>query len=137
MQGGFPRVKYILLGLGGAIGASLRYFVSIFPLFNQATAFPFATLIVNLLGSFILGFLSSGFELHLKINPAYIFAFKTGVIGSFTTFSTLSVQVFSLLNNQHFLLAFIYILLSSVVGLCFAYLGIKMGERLLKKESEI
>lgn len=133
----FSKVKYFLLGLGGAIGASLRYIVSVLFLVNQTPAFPFATLTVNLLGCFILGFLSSGFELNLKVDTQYLFTFKTGLIGSFTTFSTFSVEVFSLLENEHFLLAFIYIFLSAILGLFFAFLGIKIGERLVKRERAV
>lgn len=127
-------MNYILIGFGGAVGASLRYLTSIlFMSLNQASAFPFATLTVNLLGSFILGLLSSGLESHLKIDKKYLPALKTGLIGGFTTFSTLSVETFSLLENQYFLFAFIYIFVSAMFGLLFASLGIKIGERLVKR----
>lgn len=130
-------MKYLLLGIGGAVGASSRYIISLLFLVNQAPVFPFATLIVNLFGCLILGFLTSGFEVKLKINAEYMFALKTGLIGSFTTFSTFSVEVFSLLENHHFLLALIYILLSAILGLLFAFLGIKIGEQFVDKEKAI
>lgn len=128
-------MNYLLIGFGGAVGASLRYFTSIlFMSLNQASVFPFATLTVNLLGSFIFGLLSSGLESHLKIDEKYLPALKTGLIGGFTTFSTLSVETFALLENQYFLFAFIYIFVSAMFGLLFASLGIKIGRRFVKKE---
>lgn len=130
-------MKYLLPGLGGAVGAGLRYFVSLLFLASHGSAFPFATLTVNLFGCLILGILSSGFELSLKIDNKYLFAFKTGLIGSFTTFSTFSVEVFSLLRNNHILFALIYVLLSSVLGLSFAFIGIKTGKRFVEKEKAL
>ncbi|WP_188385719.1 fluoride efflux transporter CrcB [Ornithinibacillus halotolerans] len=127
-------MTYILIGLGGAIGASLRYFVSIIFHTDLVASFPYATLTVNLIGCLILGIFSSGFELKRRINPRYLFAFKTGVIGSFTTFSTFSVEVLTMIQHHQYYLTIIYILLSSILGLFLAYLGIKIGEYLSQRE---
>lgn len=112
-------MQYIFLGVFGSIGATLRYIVSI--LIPTRDTFPFSTLTVNLLGCFFLGLLSSGLE--SKLNPKYLPALKTGLIGSFTTFSTFSVEVVQLLQHHHYLYAFCYLFISCIFGLVFAGLG--------------
>ncbi|MED4473582.1 CrcB family protein [Oceanobacillus caeni] len=71
-------MQHVLLGIAGSIGAILRYMISILFSTNQLLVFPFATVTVNLLGCFILGLLSSGLELMIKVEPKYLTAFKTG-----------------------------------------------------------
>ena len=104
-------MQMILLGIGGSIGAALRYSISLLLLTNDTAGFPFATVAVNLAGCFLLGMLSSGFELKITANPDYLSALKTGLIGSFTTFSTFSVEVMQLLQNQSYFFAILYRLL--------------------------
>lgn len=122
-------MQLILLGLAGSIGATLRYLISILFLTNESFIFPFATMTVNLLGCFILGLFSSGLELTLKMKPNYIIAIKTGLIGSFTTFSTFSVEVIQLFQQQYYLYSFLYILISAVFGLGCVALGLNIGKR--------
>lgn len=130
-------MQYVLLGIGGSIGATLRYIVAILFLTNQTPEFPYATLVVNLLGCFVLGLLSSGLELRIKVDSKYLFAFKTGLIGSFTTFSTFSVEVIQLLQHNQFLFALIYTFISAIFGLGFTTLGLNFGKRLREKERAI
>lgn len=124
----------ILIGIGGAVGASLRYSVSILLLTNETVAFPFATVAVNLAGCFLLGMLSSGLELKITANPDYLSAFKTGLIGSFTTFSTFSVEVFQLLQHHSYFLAILYIFISAIFGFLFVALGMKTGKSLSERK---
>jgi len=127
----------ILIGIGGAIGAALRYSVSLLFLTNVTAGFPFATVGVNLAGCFLLGMLSSGFELKLIKNPDYLSAFKTGLIGSFTTFSTFSVEVIQLLQHHSYLFAILYIFISAIFGLLFVVLGMKIGKSLSEREEPV
>ncbi|MEK5078869.1 fluoride efflux transporter CrcB [Solibacillus sp. FSL W7-1436] len=127
----------ILIGIGGAIGAALRYGVSLLLFTNETAAFPFATVAVNLAGCFLLGLLSSGLELKLTANPDYLSAFKTGLIGSFTTFSTFSIEVIQLLEHHFYFSAFLYILISAIFGLIFVALGMKIGKSLSEREKSV
>ncbi|MGE7984516.1 fluoride efflux transporter CrcB [Solibacillus sp. NPDC093137] len=127
----------ILIGIGGAIGAALRYSVSLLLLTNEITAFPFATVAVNLAGCFLLGMLSSGLELKISANPDYLSAFKIGLIGSFTTFSTFSVEVIQLLLHHFYLSAILYIFISAIFGLIFVAFGMKIGKSLSEREEPV
>lgn len=130
-------MQMILIGIGGAIGAVLRYIVSLLLLTNETAAFPFATVAVNLAGCFLLGLLSSGLELKISANPDYLSAFKTGLIGSFTTFSTFSVEVIQLLLHHFYLSAILYIFISAIFGLIFVAFGMKIGKSLSEREEPV
>ena len=130
-------VQHVLLGIAGSIGATLRYMISILFSTNQLLVFPFSTVTVNLLGCFILGLLSSSLELKINVEPKYLTAFKTGLIGSFTTFSTFSVEVIQLLQHNYYLYAIIYILNSAIFGLGFAALGLNLGKRLGERKRSL
>lgn len=111
---------YLYIGLAGALGAISRYLVGIF--FYTSSPFPFATLFVNLVGCYALAYLSSRityFSSQLKT------VIGTGFIGSFTTFSTLSVETIQLFEQGEVLLAFVYILVSIVGGIFMSNLGWK------------
>lgn len=121
-------MQMILIGVGGSIGATLRYAVSLLFFTNETIAFPFATLIVNLVGCFLLGLVSSGLELKLTADSNYLSALKTGLIGSFTTFSTFSVEAIQLLQHHYYFYAITYIFMSAIFGIGFVALGIKIGK---------
>ncbi|MFJ5768305.1 fluoride efflux transporter CrcB [Psychrobacillus sp. NPDC093180] len=111
---------YLYIGLAGALGAISRYLVGIF--FYTSSSFPFATLFVNLVGCYALAYLSSRITYFSSQLKAVI---GTGFIGSFTTFSTLSVETIQLFEQGKVLLAFVYILVSIVGGIFMSNLGWK------------
>ncbi|CDO03160.1 camphor resistance protein CrcB [Oceanobacillus picturae] len=115
------------VGLGGMLGAVGRYAISI--AFPADSIFPFATLIANLVGCFLLSFL-----MHLKIikkrlSPAIFTALTVGLIGAFTTFSTLSLETISLWSEIP-ILAIGYVFISVIAGLACCFLGLKLAYRL-------
>jgi len=125
---------WIYVGLGGVIGSLLRYAVSVLTVNITYHHFPLPTFLVNLIGSFLLGLLSSYFlEKEFRQRKMYT-ALTTGVIGSFTTFSTFNNEVVQLIYDANDTIAIIYLFLSIILGLSFAYLGMKMGRRWSKNE---
>lgn len=105
------KIFYILLG--GALGTFFRYFLSnIFIIKNN---FPFCTLIINFLGSFLIGLIAF-YSKKYNINENFFLFVKIGVCGGFTTFSSFSLETFQLLENGKFFYAFSYIVLS--ISLC-------------------
>ncbi|SER33645.1 CrcB protein [Gracilibacillus ureilyticus] len=113
---------YLLIGLAGFIGAVLRYLVGL-PFSSEEAVFPFGTLIANLAGSFILAYLTNILFKKWPIPANIQTALATGLIGSFTTFSTLSVEMVTLLQHNKTLLAFIYFVISLFGGLWMSRLG--------------
>lgn len=116
-------MNFICVGIGGAIGAMGRYAISLIPV---KTGFPILTLITNILGAVLIGFIVGVTDLHKDISPNRVLFWKTGVCGGFTTFSTFSLEAFTLLENRIYLAGGIYIALS--VTCCI--LGIFCGKRL-------
>lgn len=122
--------KFLAVGLGGALGAILRYLISLLPL---KSSFPVWTLLTNLLGAVAIGFIA-GLSARNQLPGCAALFWKTGVCGGFTTFSTFSLEAYSLLERGQKSSGTVYILLS--VLLCLG--GIAVGQaaaRLLMKTS--
>ncbi len=118
-------IKNILyVGIGGFLGSSSRYVISRY----LNTHFPYGTLLVNVLGSLILGFLSYRLIRQENFPPEMILLISTGFIGAFTTFSTYMVETHVLFNEQQLLLGFVNLFANLVLGFFFAYIGIYLGK---------
>lgn len=119
--------------IGGGLGSVLRYLANITvgsackDSFCSAFASTFATLSVNILGSFLIGFLYSIFIQKTGMPPALKLAVTVGFCGGLTTFSTFSIESYDLLKNGEIFSALGYILLSVVVCIIMSALGIYMG----------
>ena len=115
-------IQFVIVGLGGALGSMLRYLISLIPVNNT---FPFLTLITNLLGALLIGFIV-GLSDNLFISKKFLLFLKTGVCGGFTTFSTFSLEAVQLFQRGEPFLGTIYAILSVI--LCLS--GIILGEYL-------
>ena len=123
----------LLTFIGCALGGVLRYLGTLMIARFFGEVFPWGTLIINAVGSFLLGlFLGSGFvakELWLSSNGAYTFA-ALGFCGGLTTFSTFSLQTFSLISKQARGKALANILGSVLLCVFCVFSGYAMGEGL-------
>lgn len=117
---------YLLVGIAGALGAILRYLIGSSLFIN--TLFPFATLSINLVGSFLLAWLTTNLFKRFSISSSMKTAIGTGFVGSFTTFSTLSVETVELFKNERILIGILYILASIVGGILMSRLGFKVSK---------
>ena len=122
-------LAFLSVGLGGFLGSVARYGLSLlFP----ATAFPFATFIINLVGSFGLGFVA-GLDMDGYISSRNFSLFmRVGVFGGFTTFSTFSLESVQLLQSGRTGYAVLYMVASLLVCLIGAFAGL-MCARLVGK----
>ena len=120
-------IKILIAGCGGFFGAAARYSVSL-AIGKAGTfhGFPLATLAVNLLGAFFIGFFSQFFALHFPQKDKLLLFLTTGVMGGFTTFSTFSLETVNLFQQGKAVFACANILLS--VALCL--LGVLAGKAL-------
>jgi len=124
-------MKFLYLALGGSIGAIIRYLVSLFSIRYLAWGLPMGTLLVNLIGSFLIGFAfvflgRDQIALNLKI---FLFI---GIFGSFTTFSTYMFESYEMFKAGAAKLAVFYILLSNILGLVMVFLGFYLGQLIEK-----
>jgi CrcB protein len=116
--------QFGIVALGGALGATLRYAVSEWV---SVESFPYATLSVNLLGSFLLGVLAVGLAQNLlSANMALLLGM--GVLGAFTTMSTFSLETVQMFEQGKGSLAIVYVALTMALGPLLALLGWKIGE---------
>jgi CrcB protein len=98
-------IKLFAVGLGGFFGALARYGLSGFVHARYAGVFPLGTLLVNVLGCLVIGAVISLVELRQLFSPAVRLFLTIGLLGSFTTFSTIGYETFELLKERDLLLA--------------------------------
>ena len=115
-------MNWIAIAIGGALGAMARYGVSTLVFDASAQRFPYATLSVNVLGSFAMGFLFVIIAEKAMLPPVMRSMLMVGFLGAFTTFSTFSLDALGLWQNGHLLMALVYAL--GTVVLCLAAVGL-------------
>ncbi len=91
--------EFLFVALGGAIGAMARYAISLIPV---KTGFLILTLITNIAGAILIGFIVGLTSNKDNISGNTVLFWKTGVCGGFTTFSTFSLEAFNLLDNKQY-----------------------------------
>ena len=119
--------KVLWIGLAGALGALLRTMIG--QVVHDEYGFPIATFTVNIIGTFLLCFLVAGMVRKLSTKKDVQEAITTGFLGSFTTFSALSVETVLLVENEQVLLALMYVGLSILFGLGAGLLGFHFGRK--------
>ncbi len=107
---------------GGGLGAVLRYLISLN--ISKHIGFPFSTFLVNLVGSFLIGFLTVIFIEKSDINPALKISLTVGVCGGLTTFSTFSLELYEMITNNLIFNALLYIALSILLCLSAVTIGV-------------
>ncbi len=118
----------LLIALGGAVGSVLRYLLSLSVHNVLGRDFPYGTLAVNIIGSFIMGFLAMFFvERFVAAAGEWRSLLMIGFLGGFTTFSSFSFETLSLLEDGDLLRAFLNIVLSMGLCLIAVWLGAKLG----------
>jgi len=115
--------RFLLVSLGGAIGSGARYLVSSGAQAWLGSAFPVGTLVVNVLGSFLICAI-----MHLALSANLIGAdvrlfLTTGVLGGFTTFSAFGHETLQFARGGSFLLAMLYVAATLVLGLAAGLAG--------------
>ena len=120
-------IQLIYVASGGAVGAVLRYLTSNFYKFYFPN-FPIGTLFINFMGSFLIGILASNLESR---GTSYIFIkyfLIIGILGSFTTFSTFSLETIQLVNDKKLFLSLVYIFLSISLCILGAFFGFNINK---------
>ena len=118
-------MNFIFVGLGGAVGAVLRYCISLLPV---KTAFPVLTFITNIIGALAIGLVAAlAAKHHLPDN--LVLMLKTGVCGGFTTFSTFSLEAYNLVNGGNVTLGILYAVLSLICCVAAVFLGMAVAGR--------
>jgi CrcB protein len=121
---------YIAIAIGGTIGCWSRYAMTNLVQTVYGKDFPYATMSINLLGSFLMGFLFIATLERLTISPDLRTGILTGGLGGFTTFSTFEMETFLLIEQGSFARAALYVLLSVGLGFLGAFAGVYLARNL-------
>jgi CrcB protein len=113
----------LIIALGGGIGSMARYLLSVFVQNKFDIFFPFGTLTVNVVGSFILGMLMGMADRGSLISQEWKLFLAVGLCGGFTTFSTFASENLALLRDGEYLYAIGYMGLSVFLGITLVYFG--------------
>lgn len=116
--------------LGGALGSGARYLAVSGVQARLGATFPWGTLTVNLVGSFLLGLLLPIGLRGTVLGPTATIALSVGLLGGFTTYSSFSVETLSLLQRGAFAAAFANVAATLLLCLAASWLGVQLGERL-------
>jgi fluoride exporter len=119
--------KIFLVLIGGSLGAVCRYAAGLLAVRWFGASFPWGTLVVNLVGCFLIGLAFSLAEKSAIMGPQARLFFVTGYLGALTTFSSYAMETISSLRAGTYLVAVANILLNNIVGLALVVAGIWVG----------
>lgn len=119
---------YLLVGAGGFLGAIARYMLAVWIGQRWGRSFPLGTFVINISGSFLIGFLMSIMTEKLMLNPQWRLFLVVGFLGAYTTFSTFQYETGSLLRDGEWFVAILNVVSSIILG----FAALKLGEMLAK-----
>ncbi|MBU3915120.1 fluoride efflux transporter CrcB [bacterium] len=123
-----PFFSILAIGIGGFFGAISRYLIASRMSMWLGDSFPFGTLTVNAIGSFLLGFLSRYLLEHLIVNELIRIGLLVGFLGAFTTFSTFSYESVTLLQDGDMLKALLNILSNGIICVVLCFIGLQLAK---------
>lgn len=123
-------MNWLLVAIGGALGASLRYAASLY-LFKSAQHFPWATWSVNLFGCFLAGVFFALSQKYPVLQQEARLLLMVGILGGFTTFSSFGLETFQLIRQGQFPLALAYTVSSVIIGVICLAIGFYIFQMIL------
>lgn len=121
--------KIAFIAAGGAFGAVARYLVNISPAAGVFERFPLPTLLINVGGSFLLGFFLIFLTDRVAISDGLRMGIMVGFLGAFTTFSTFEAEIYGLVRERHYSTSVYYVVLSVALG----FVGLALGASLARR----
>lgn len=121
--------KLILVLFGGAVGTGFRYGVNylVVAWFGQPPKYPYATFLINITGSLLIGFLAEWFDARSTVSPELRAMVLVGVLGGYTTFSSFSLETLNLIRDSKPGAALLYSAGSVLLGLLAVWLGVQLA----------
>jgi len=122
---------YVLVFLGGGLGAMARHGVNLAAARMLGIGFPYGTVIVNVTGSLLMGLLAGLFALKLDLSQGWRLFLTTGILGGYTTFSAFSLDTALLYERGEFGSAAAYVLVSVLVSVASLFAGLWIARQLV------
>ncbi len=113
--------EILIVGFGGFFGSILRYLIGFIPI-NETGTFPVNTFLINILGTLCISLIAFYITKNVEYNENMILFLKVGFCGGFTTFSTFALETGDLIKAGNAEIAFIYVLLSVIIGITIIFL---------------
>jgi fluoride exporter len=126
----YVMMKYVMVGIGGAVGSVLRFWVSSYLGERIGTRFPFGTFAVNITGSFLIGFIVTLLASKANWDPNWRYLIPIGFIGGYTTFSAFEYETLRSVQDGKILVASLNVILSVTLGFAAVWLGTVAGRSL-------
>lgn len=117
---------FFIVFVGAGIGGALRHGVNLVVMRGLGMGFPWGTLAINVLGSFLMGVIAEYFALRAGLPQPWRLFLTTGILGGFTTFSTYSLEIAGLYENGNGGLSAVYAVGSVVLGVAGLFLGLAL-----------
>ena len=119
--------KILSVAVGGAFGAVARYLINVSPLATIFQNFPLPTFVINVTGSFLIGFLLILLTDRFEVSEVVRMAVIVGFLGAFTTFSTFEIEIYGLTSEREYATTLLYLLLSVVGGFVAVVAGVRLA----------
>lgn len=123
-------IRYVMLALGGALGAIARYQVTLLVQNRVPVGFPWGTFVVNVTGCLVMGIATTLLTERLVVHPEWRYLIPIGFIGSYTTFSAFEMEAFHAGAEGAFLIAGAYVVSSVIAGYIALWAGVVIARLL-------
>ena len=120
--------KYVMVGIGGFLGAIARFWLGGYIGNRMGTRFPYGTFIINCSGSFVIGFIVTLLAERTHWSPSWRYLIPIGFVGAYTTFSTFEYETLRAIQDGSLLIAGLNVVLSVVLGFVAVWAGVMAGQ---------
>ena len=119
-------MNYVIVFVGAGLGGALRHGINVLAARIAGTDFPYGTLVINVLGSFLMGIIVEYLGLRLELSQSVQLFLTTGILGGFTTFSAFSLEAALLYERDQLLAAIVYVVASVVLAIGGLFAGLAL-----------
>jgi CrcB protein len=119
-------MNYIIVFVGAGLGGALRHGINVLAARIAGTEFPYGTLVINVIGSILMGVIIEYLALRLELSQSVRLFLTTGILGGFTTFSAFSLEAALLYERNQLLAAIVYVVASVVLAIGGLFAGLAL-----------
>ena len=119
--------KILAVGVGGFFGSIARFWLATYIGQRMGTRFPYGTFLINLTGSFLIGFVMTLLAAKTHLSPTWRYLIPIGFIGGYTTFSAFEYETFRAIQDGQFVVGTLNVVLSVVAGFLMVWAGAMVG----------